>query len=538
MRRIGRGHRADQLVLAPRQVQVRTVDALALDLLRGAHHDDDGVAGPGELDRGGQLHLVVAPGRVGGQDGGDSAAGVEPPPGDELHVPARGHREPGAPVRRGQVHGGGVVGVALHLLVDQDAAVRLQEDVAPSGDGQVPEAVRLRAQERADLDGGGGVDPRRLQDAAGQPVLGVDLHAGGVQQPDQDAGLAGQRVAGVARAQRGGPVVEMHAGGVDHLRRAGQRVADAVEGGHHGDGIHARAAAALDPGGGGVRPEHGDPAQARGVQGEQRVLVAQEYGARGDGPAQQRAGGGVVSPFGMGKVVVSRLRAGSVVISPSGVGKVVASPLQKGRAMVFPPREDGEGGGPVRREARIPGIPGIPGMQRADPEGQPEQAPDLVVDRGLRNVARAHRGDQRLPPGALGARHREVLRGTGRGTGGADASPVRHDHSVEAPRRLERVGEQGVLRHRGPVHPVVGRHDGPDARLHRGLERRQVQLAQGPLVDAGVEGEPFGLGVVGDVVLGGGRHPARLDAADAGGADPAGQQGILGVALEMAAAER
>nr|BFE88399.1 hypothetical protein GCM10020093_110000 [Planobispora longispora] len=110
------------------------------------------------------------------------------------------------------MHGGGVVGVEQDLLVDAEQAVHLQLDTTPSGEGDVPGAVGAGAQQGADLDGDGGGGPPGFRQAAGEPVLGVDLRAGGVQQADQQAGLAGPRVAGVAGVQRGGPAVEVDAG--------------------------------------------------------------------------------------------------------------------------------------------------------------------------------------------------------------------------------------------------------------------------------------------------------------------------------------
>ena len=70
------------------------------------------------------------------------------------------------------------------------------------------------------------------------------------------------------------------------------------------------------------------------------------------------------------------------------------------------------------------------------------------------------------------------------------------------------------------------------------LERRQVELAQRALVDLGVDGHALGLGVVGDEVLDGGADAAGLHALDVGDADPAGEERVLGEALEVAAAVR
>ena len=68
------------------------------------------------------------------------------------------------------------------------------------------------------------------------------------------------------------------------------------------------------------------------------------------------------------------------------------------------------------------------------------------------------------------------------------------------------------------------------------LERRQVELAQRALVDAGVEREALGLGVVGDEVLDRRADALGLQAAHVGRADPRGQQRVLAEALEVPAA--
>ena len=84
----------------------------------------------------------------------------------------------------------------------------------------------------------------------------------------------------------------------------------------------------------------------------------------------------------------------------------------------------------------------------------------------------------------------------------------------------------------------VGAHDGPGLRLvHELLERREVDLAQRALVDARQVGGALGLGVVGDEVLDAHAHAAVLRGADDVHGDRAGEQRVLGVALEVAAAD-
>ena len=66
----------------------------------------------------------------------------------------------------------------------------------------------------------------------------------------------------------------------------------------------------------------------------------------------------------------------------------------------------------------------------------------------------------------------------------------------------------------------------------------QVELAQRPLVDARVEREALGLGVVGDEVLDRRGDALGLQPAHVRGADPRRQQRVLAEALEVAPAER
>ncbi len=96
-----------------------------------------------------------------------------------------------------------------------------------------------------------------------------------------------------------------------------------------------------------------------------------------------------------------------------------------------------------------------------------------------------------------------------------------------------------MLAHRRAVDLVVRRHDAPGVGVRDdGFEGGQVQLAQRARGDDAVDGEPLGLGVVADEVLDGGADAAVLDAVHVAGADGAGEVRVLGVALEVPAAER
>ena len=263
--------------------------------------------------------------------------------------------------------------------------------------------------------------------------------------------------------------------------------AQPVERGHRVGRVDGGAPAAERPGDLGVRADEGDPAQPGtvppgAVQREQRALVAGQHEAGRGGRAQL---------------------AGNVH------------------------RRRGDRNGAVKP---------------ADPGGQPQDAEHLVVEEGLVDLPGPDRRQQGVAPRAepfRRARHGQVQRGPGGRFGGPGGRPVRHDQAVVAPLVVQDGAQQRAFRHRRPVDPVVGGHHRPGTRLaHDGLERRQVELAQRPLVDPDVHGHPLGLRVVADEVLDGGTHPLALQAAHVGDPDPRGEQRVLGEALEVPAAVR
>ncbi len=84
---------------------------------------------------------------------------------------------------------------------------------------------------------------------------------------------------------------------------------------------------------------------------------------------------------------------------------------------------------------------------------------------------------------------------------------VAHDDPVEAPLRLQHVGQQPPVRvHRPAAHRVEGRHDGCRALLHGRAERLEVHVPQAVLrgIHRVVVAAALGLPVR-DEVLGGGR---------------------------------
>ena len=214
------------------------------------------------------------------------------------------------------------------------------------------------------------------------------------------------------------------------------------------------AAAAERPCDFGVRPDDGHPAEPGSVQRKQAGVAGQHERSCRGGPQVPRDLGRPVPSRSARRVQVRRC----VRLGPAGIG--------------------------VRAQA-------------ADPGGQAEDAHDLVVDDGLVDQAVRHGHGQRVTPWAELAgrtRHGQVESRVRGGHGRAGGRPVRHDQAVEAPVVVQDLAQQRTLGHRRPVDLVVSGHHGPHARIaHDGLERRQVQLAQRPLVDLDVDRHPLGL---------------------------------------------
>ena len=118
--------------------------------------------------------------------------------------------------------------------------------------------------------------------------------------------------------------------------------------------------------------------------------------------------------------------------------------------------------------------------------------------------------------------------------------PVGGDQALEAPLPAEYAAEHVVvLAGAVAVDDVVAGHDAPHVVvLHDDLEGLQVDLAYGALGGAGVAFLAVGLLVVQGQVLGGGGHAVGLHAADQRAGQVAGQQRVLGVVLEVPAAQR
>src|ERR1035437_2432469 len=123
---------------------------------------------------------------------------------------------------------------------------------------------------------------------------------------------------------------------------------------------------------------------------------------------------------------------------------------------------------------------------------------------------------------AATAPHFQIQAG-GEGERAVYRAPVRRDKYREAPLAAQdSVLERGVLTRPSAVDPVVGAHGRSGAGLHRRLERRQVDLAQRPLVDDDVIG-PVVPGQVFHL-----RHDAlALNAGDLRGAEARAQQRVF-----------
>ena len=177
---------------------------------------------------------------------------------------------------------------------------------------------------------------------------------------------------------------------------------------------------------------------------------------------------------------------------------------------------------------------------RVDGERQVDDLVHARVDVLLAEGAGGH-GVQELADGAqAGGGHLEG--GAGRHSGGVvvGAAPVGDDGAVKAPLLAQDVVQQvRVLVGVGAVDEVVGAHDGLGLRLaHHDLKGREVDLAQRALVQDGVGRLAAGLLAVDGKMLGARGDAVGLDAAHIAGRHLAGKVRVLREVLEVAAAQR
>jgi len=114
------------------------------------------------------------------------------------------------------------------------------------------------------------------------------------------------------------------------------------------------------------------------------------------------------------------------------------------------------------------------------------------------------------------------------------AEPVRDDEPIEAPVITQNVTQQlDVVGCICAVEFVVATHHAPGASVeHRCLERPQVKLTQGGVVNLRIHRHAFDLGVVSGEVLHGDRHVVRLHSTHDGCRELRRQFGVFAEALE------
>ena len=118
-------------------------------------------------------------------------------------------------------------------------------------------------------------------------------------------------------------------------------------------------------------------------------------------------------------------------------------------------------------------------------------------------------------------------------------TPVRDNKALETPLFAQYLSQQPVvLRAVNAVHLVVGAHHRPRlGELHHPLERRQIDLPQGALVDLCANPKSIILLVVCGIVLQRRTNPLALGALDHRGREFCSQPRILGDIFEISPAQ-
>ena len=263
------------------------------------------------------------------------------------------------------------------------------------------------------------------------------------------------------------------------------------------------------------------------------------------GPSRSRSASSGVRSSGTGRLAdPPPMITARPALGPITATRRKRSGLQRERTVVAQEhhRRGGRlsGDGAVLGQVLRPGLLGRVVVEGADAVEHPEQAQHGGIHEGLVDRARPHLGGQGRPVGPAGARHLEVEAGPDRLGAVGEGEPVGDHESVEAPVPPQDPAEQrlavgAVL----TVEAVVGGHDAERTALgHRHLERQQMDLAEGALVDDRIGEHPLVLGLVAGEVLHRAGHPLGLGTPHEGGTEAAGQQRVLRVALEVATTER
>ena len=139
---------------------------------------------------------------------------------------------------------------------------------------------------------------------------------------------------------------------------------------------------------------------------------------------------------------------------------------------------------------------------------------DAAVSNGRKQIVFIH---------VVAGRHFEIEAAVGRAHRVIGRNPVRHHDALKSPLLSGHVDiEVSVLRGVLAVDEIVGIHDRADVSvLHRGFERRQINLSRSAFVDDGVAIVPEELGIVGEEMLYGRTDALLLHAGDVAGGDTA-----------------
>ena len=178
-------------------------------------------------------------------------------------------------------------------------------------------------------------------------------------------------------------------------------------------------------------------------------------------------------------------------------------------------------------------------VECADRVKDREHAVNHLVQSRLVQLARTHGVDKCRPERARRGRHLQVESRSGCLYGSRDTAPVGHDESSKSPFLAEDAIEKTeIVGDEASIDAVVGGHDGQHAgNSDPVLERQEVQLSQGPLVDLRRGGVALMFDLVADEVLDRGCDAAVLNTTDVSNGQLSGQYRVLREALEVPSPE-